>query len=61
LDWNDPRPLYTPAAGRFSPRFATWIGYTILFALLFIALMTTIEPIKGIIVISSRKLAAKSR
>ena len=61
LGWNDPRPLYTPAAGRFSPRFATWIGYTILFTLLFIALMTAIELIKGIVVIGRRKLAAKPR
>jgi hypothetical protein len=120
LDWHDPRPLFTPAAGRyvslvviamfaastmallvklitrsrwvdvvsnavslalvglllrqpldglfapeiaarFSPRFTTWIQYTILFVLLFIALMTTIELIKSIVVISRRKLAAKAR
>jgi hypothetical protein len=120
LDWNDPRPLFTPAAGRyislvviamfaastmallvklitrsrwvdvvsnavslgliglllrqpfdnlfvpeiagrFSPRFVTWARYTILFVLLFIALMATIELIKSIVVISRRKLAAKTR
>jgi hypothetical protein len=37
------------------------IQYTILFTLLFIALMTTIELIKSIVVISRRKLAAKTR
>lgn len=120
LDWNDPRPLFSPAAGRyvslvviamfaastmallvklisrsrwvdvasnvislgliglllrqpldglfapdlagrFSPRLTMVIQYTILFTLLFIALMTTIELIKSIVVISRRKLAAKTR
>jgi hypothetical protein len=119
LNWNDPRPLFTPGAGRrisliviamfaastlsllvklftrsrwvdvassvvslgliglllrqpfddlfvpeiaarFSPRFGAWAQYTILFVLLFIALMTTIELFKGIVIISRRKLAKTS-
>ena len=43
-------------AGRFSPRIVTWGKYSVLFTLLFIALMTTIELVKSIVIISRRKL-----
>jgi hypothetical protein len=49
--------LFVPEiAGRFSPRIVTWGKYSVLITLLFIALMTTIELVKGIVIISRRKL-----
>jgi len=49
--------LFVPEiAGRFSPRIVTWGKYSVLFTLLFIALMTTIELVKSIVIISRRKL-----
>jgi hypothetical protein len=50
--------LFVPEiAARFSPRLVTWGKYTALFTLLFIALMTTIELVKSIVIISRRKLS----
>jgi hypothetical protein len=53
--------LFVPEiAARFSARFGAAAQYTILFVLLFIALMTTIELVKSIVVISRRKLNPNS-
>jgi hypothetical protein len=54
--------LFVPEiAARFSPKFGTWAEYTLLFMLLFVALVTTIELVKGIVVVSRRKLNSAAR
>ncbi len=52
------QPIDGLFAVRIPERAMTGIKYSIKFTLLFIALMTAIELIKGIVVISRRKLAA---